>query len=363
MGAERLYSLVDERYNQAAITEKSEFGYVDIIDRATVPLRPVSPDLRKNLLIGLLAGLSAGLGLVFLQNKADVRVRTPEQMARAGYRPLAEVAPMGKELKDLRRGGRTPKEARRIDASLWLVFDPMSMIAESFRRLRTTLLRMQVEQPVKVVLFTSPSPSEGKTTVACNLALTLAETRKRVLLLDADIRKPRIHTMFGVGNKPGLTDLVGGRATIEQVIQREVMESLDFISCGTMMSQPSRVFSSDEMFSLLELVKLRYDFMIIDAPPALVVNDAAVLAGVVDGVIIVTSTGRTRLAAVTKTRQVLEAARGRIIGIVLNNFDPLREYGRYYGGYRYGHYGSYRGYHGSGGEADKGKQKKAQGLG
>jgi tyrosine-protein kinase Etk/Wzc len=344
LSGERLYSLVDERYNQATISEKSEFGYVDIIDRAVVPGRPVSPDLRKNSLLGALAGIGLGLSLLFLSQKADIRARTPEQLRRNGYKCLTEISSMGSEIKELKRDGRLPRDVKRLDSSVWLVFDPLSMLAESYRRLRTTLLRMQIENPIKVVLLTSPSPSEGKTTTACNLAVTLAETNKKVVLLDADIRKPRVHAVFNAVNKPGLTDLVAGRASIDQVIQKGVVEGLDFISSGSAVAQPSRIFSSEQMFALLEMVKQRYDFMIIDAPPALVVNDAAVLAGVVDGVIVVVSSGKTRLAAVNRTRDVLRAARGRLLGVVLNNFDSRKEYGRYYGGIRYGHYGTYHGY-------------------
>lgn len=353
LSAERLYSLVDERFNQATITEKSEFGYVDLIDRAVVPTRPVSPNWRRNLLLGALIGLAFGVALVAFGNAVDVRTRTPEQMRRRGLTSLAEVAPMDREIKESRKIGRIPKEVRRLDPSVWLVFDPLSMNAEAYRRLRTTLLRMQMASPVKVVLVTSASPSEGKTTTACNLALTLAETNKRVVLLDADIRKPRIHTILGVSNKPGLTDLVAGRASVDQVVQARVVENLDFISSGTTIAKPSQIFSSDEMITLLEVVKARYDFMIIDAPPALVVNDAAVLAGMVDGFLLVVSSGRTRLAAAEKAVGVIRAAKGRLLGLVMNNFDPRREYGRYYGGYRYGHYGSYRGYYSNNGDAEK----------
>ena len=294
ISSERLYSLVEERYNEAAIKEKSEFGYVDIIDRATVPDVPVAPDLKRNLALGLLFGLGLGIGLILLKDMVDVRARTPEQLRKKGYFTLAEVAPMQRELQKLKKEGRKPREVGKLDASLWLVFDPLSMLAESYRRLRTTLLRAQLQKPLQVVLVTSASPGEGKSTTAVNLALTLSETQKRILLIDADIRKPRVHSLLGTPYKPGLTDYVNGQTPLENVVQKEIVERLDFIPSGTFAGQPSRVFSSLSMMEFLEHVKEKYDFILIDAPPALVVNDASVLAGGVDTIILVASAGETR---------------------------------------------------------------------
>ena len=354
LSSERLYGLVEERYNEAAITEKSEFGYVDIIDRAIVPNIPVSPDIRKNMALGLLLGLGLGIGLILLKDIVDVRARTPEQLRKKGYFTLAEVAPMHRELTKLKKEGRKPREVGKLDSSLWLVFDPLSMLAESYRRLRTTLLRAQLQKPLQVVLVTSASPGEGKSTTAVNLALTLSETQKRILLIDADIRKPRVHALLGTGYKPGLTDYVNGQVELEAVVQRQVVEHLDFIPSGTFSGQPSRVFSSRSMMEFIEHIKEWYDFILIDAPPALVVNDASVLAGGVDTIILVASAGQTRMAAINKSVEILTASGGNVFGIVLNNFDARRAYGGYYGGYKYGHYASYRGYYTS----DNGEGKK-----
>ena len=178
-----------------------------------------------------------------------------------------------------------------------------------------------------------------------NLALTLSETQKRILLIDADIRKPRVHALLGTPYKPGLTDYVNGQAPLEQVVQKQIVDHLDFIPSGTFAGQPSRVFSSLSMMEFLEHVKEKYDFILIDAPPALVVNDASVLAGGVDTIILVASAGQTRMAAINKSVDILTASGGNVFGIVLNNFDARRAYGGYYGGYKYGHYASYRGYY------------------
>jgi capsular exopolysaccharide synthesis family protein len=283
----------------------------------------------------------------------DVRARTPEQLRRKGYVTISEVPPMGKDIKRAKKDNRIPKEARKLHPTMWPIFDPFSMLAESYRRLRTTLLRARLDTPLKVVMVTSANPSEGKTTTATNLAATFAETQKRVLLIDADIRRPRIHKILGQQARAGLCELVNDRLEVDKIIQRNVLENLDFISSGNGAAAPSKVFASEAMKSVVDMARDKYDLVVVDVPPVLVVNDAAILSGLVDGTVLVAAAGSTRIAALDKAREILEASGGHVLGVVLNNFDARRAYGRYYGGYHYGHYGSYKGYVSTDGKESK----------
>jgi capsular exopolysaccharide synthesis family protein len=260
---------------------------------------------------------------------------------------------MSKELKHLKRDERLPKEVKKLNPSLWLIFDPLSYVAESFRRLRTNLLRMQVERPIKTIVLTSPNPEEGKSTTISNLAIALAETQKRILLVDADLRRPTLHTNFGVPLLPGLTDHLAGKASLEQIIKSNIIAGLDVVPCGTVFHQPARVIASSAMESFLIRMREVYDFVLIDAPPILIVNDAALIGGAVDGVILTVAAGETRIAALERAREFVERAGGRMLGIVLNRFDARHAYGVYYGGHRYGHYGTYDSHYGSNGEKSR----------
>ena len=345
LSSEKLYTLVEERFNEAAITEKSEFGYVDIIDRAVVPRVPASPNLSMNLLFGLLLGIGAGLGIVMIKELMDVRVRIPEQLLRKGYRPLTEVAPMERELRSLPPDERVNKEFKRFSKRIWLIFNPISFLAESYRRLRTALIHIRMKKALQVIVVTSPNPGEGKTTTICNLAIAFAETGKRVLLIDADLRRPTVHTTFNCNQHPGLTDHLFGKSPTGDIIQKGIVENLDIVSCGYILKNPARVFGAENLRTFIAEMRSQYDWILIDAPPILVVNDAAALAAMVDGTVMVVSSGLTRFAAVERAVGYLQSAGGVLLGTVLNNFSPQGAYGSYYGGSRYGHYTTKDGYY------------------
>jgi capsular exopolysaccharide synthesis family protein len=347
MSAEKLYLLVEGKYNEASISEKSEFGYVSTVDRAVIPLSPSKPDMRFNLLVGLLAGLSLGIGFVFVRETMDIRIRTPEDLKDRGFVSLTEVAPMDREIAKSRTDGNVPQPALKFDEHVRLALNPLSFLGESYRRLRTNLLHAQMNGQLRMILVTSANPYEGKTTTACNLALTFAEAHKRVLLIDADIRRPRVHASFGVTPRPGLTDLLFGKVALEDVTRHNVFENLDIIPSGTTIRHPSRVFGSTGMESLVRQMRDRYDWVFIDAPPILVVNDAATLASLVDGTILVVTSGTTRIVPLERACDFLEGAGGKIIGVVLNRFDAKKVLGGYYGSYRYGHYDGSYGYYSS----------------
>jgi capsular exopolysaccharide synthesis family protein len=345
---EKLYLLVEEKYNEAAIKEKSEFGYIDIIDAAIVPTNPVTPNTRLNLILGLVLGVALGLGLVFLREFLDVRVRTPEDLKKRGFATLSGVPIMDDEIRRLGGEPKVEREGKLIDAHLIAFVNPLSSVAESYRRLRTNIQYAQVDHAVRTILVTSSNPSEGKTTTVSNLAITFAQTGKKVLLMDTDLRRPGLHTAFDVEKEPGLTNVLYDNAKSEEVIHRTPIESMDLLTCGAIPPNPSETLGSQRMKDLLSHLRNIYDVILCDSPPVLAVTDPVVLATILDGVVVVVSSGHTRIDALERAVELTENVNARILGFVLNNFDLRAAYGGYYGYYRYKYYTYGYGGYGSG---------------
>lgn len=338
LSSEKLYSLVEEKYNEAAITEKSENGYVEIVDLETPETVKEKTSMLANLLIGLIGGLVLGVGGVMVREALDVKARTPEQLEQHGYPTIAEIPVLDKEINGLRPNGSLPPEARGFDPKLHLVYDPTSYAAESYRRLRTGLLRGTIDRPLRILLVSSANPGEGKTTTLLNLALSQAETEHRTLVIDADLRRPSIHTLLGLAESPGLTDIVLGNADLADVIHRNVVPNLDVITSGARASHPSHIFGRKKLCDGILQLKDEYTWILLDAPPILVANDAAVLSTIADTTLMMVSAGETRLDALRRAATVIQKSGGNSMGVVLVKFDPRSAYGAYYGGSHYGHY-------------------------
>ena len=345
MSTEKLYALVEEKYNEAAITEKSEFGYVDIIDRATPEGSKGRSSLLLNTILGFLVGLGLAVGVVFVREAMDVRVRTPEQLGRRGFAVLSEINVLDKEVKTLKLNRSLPREAKGFAPNIKLVFNPLSFTAESYRRLRTNLIHLQMQRPVKTLLISSANPQEGKSTTLLNLAISMAETDQRVLVIDADLRRPAIHTLLGLPRSPGFTDLMTGDKAADTAIHHNVVHSLDVMTCGTAVKNPSRFFGQPQMVDAVMALRDTYAWILMDAPPVLVVNDASALAPMLDGTVLVVEAGKTRLEALERASLMLTDVGGKLLGVVLNRFDPKSAYGSYYGSPRYGHYDNKHSYY------------------
>lgn len=343
LSSERLYLLVEEKYHEAAITEQSEFGYIDIIDPAFVPVDPVSPRKRLILALGGIFGLCAGIGIVVLKRYVDLRIHMPEDLKQRGYTLLTAVALMDEEIRKL--GGRTRIERNGImvDAHLISFVNPLSGIAESYRRLRTNIIYAQHEETLHVILVTSANPSEGKSTTVSNLAITFAQTGKRTLLVDTDLRKPNLHNEFNVEREPGLTEVLYEGIPPAQALRNTRLENLDLLVCGSIPPNPSETLGSVRMKDFLKDLKERYEYILLDSPPVLAVTDPLVLATLADGVVAVASAGNTRVEALERTQELLNGVGARFLGVVLNNFDLRKAYGGLlrYKEYSYGYAYSY----------------------
>jgi tyrosine-protein kinase Etk/Wzc len=357
LSSEKLYLLVEEKFNEASIAETSEFGYITVMDPATIPEIPVSPKVMQNLILGLLAGLALGAAVVFIRAKTDFRVRTPEDLKKYGFIPLTSIIRITANGSGVGSANGLSKNGKPLDGHLVAYHNPFSPIAESFRHLRTNIQYAQLDKPLKTILVTSPNPKEGKSTIASNLAITFAQTEQKVLLIDADMRRPKIHSLFGLKKDPGLTDFLFGSATLEDVTWEGVLENLSVIAAGTTPPNPAEILGSIKMKKFIETVRLAYDVIIFDSPPVLAVTDAVVLATAVDGALLVVSSDHTHAQSLEKATEALKGIGKTAVGVVLNNFDISKAYGGYYSS-RYGNYGYGYGYYYSV-DGDRKKKKKA----
>jgi capsular exopolysaccharide synthesis family protein len=316
-------SLLGE-FQKVRIAANSKANNVKIVDRAQVPAVPVSPNTRKDLISAILAGLTLALGLAFGLEYLDDTVKTPEDVTKRLRLPLLGLVPAV-------RGTHVPLLTETVPHDF----------GEAFRSLRTSLVFTSGGEQGRVLAVTSSQPLEGKTTTACNLAFALALGGSRVLLIDADMRRPGLHKTVGLENSVGLSHLLAGQSRVREVVQRTREPNLFVITAGRTPPNPSELLASERMDAfLVNLAKGPFDWVVIDTPPVLAVTDAVVLAQKVTGVVFVIGSEMTRRVHTERALETLQAGRIRNIGAVLNRVDFDRNkyyYARYYG-YQYKSY-------------------------
>jgi len=353
LSAEKLYLLVEEKYQEATIAEQSQFGYIEIIDEAIIPTNPISPKVRMNLMLGVLLGLGLGVGLVFLLEYLDVSIRTPEDLKKRGWKPLSIIPSMDSQLLS---HNSDDKESIKLDKHLVSFLNPRSSVAEGYRRLRTNLQYARLDKPLKSFIVTSPNPKEGKTTTAANLAITFSQSGIHTLLVDTDLRRPSIHRLFGLSKEPGLINHLFGKNEFDEIVHKEVIPNLSVITCGIVPPNPSEVLDAPQTHELIEKLKGMYDVVIFDTAPVLAVTDASILATQVEGTLLIVLAGTTVYDELEHSIEQLERVNAHILGVAMNNFDIKRAYGSYYGQYKSRYYGYY-GYY-TYGHSDEKKSKK-----
>lgn len=275
-----------------------------LVDTATIPRYQVSPNKPRDTLLAAAIGLLVGIAAALVCSLLDTRI--PNAMALRAAVPLPVLGTISR----VRSGNQ--------GVGLAVAQDPLGHASEEFRRVRSALTYAGVSDRLQRILVTSTSEGEGKSTFSANFALTLAELRSRVLLIDADFRKPRISDVFGVEGAVGLTSVLLGDATFERARIRRRGTTLDILTAGTIPPNPSEMLTSDAMRQLIDAVAPQYDYVIIDSPPILSVADASLTSPLVDGAVLVVDAGRTRRSQLSQAVASFETAGGRIIGVVLN---------------------------------------------
>lgn len=324
---EKIYILLEEKYQEALINQNARIGNVTIIDPAFESLLPSKPNRVFLLVSGAVFGLILGIGFVITRNYLDKSIKTPDDLENNGYSILAWIPSIDiKEKSDL----SSPDEF--IVAS-----DAKSSISEAFKVLRTRVQYAKIEEePLKTILITSTIPGEGKTTVAVNLAGSFALDGKNVLLIDCDLRKPRVHSVMGVNRYPGLTDLLFGNNDLSEVIRPTKFDNMHFIPSGTIPPNPSELLGSLQMKKTLENLKTQYDIIVLDSPPSISVTDSEILFKITDGTLLVVQSLKTPMDAFSKVYDRFNSfSEPNLLGTVLNNFSYKRNYGYYYNYYYY----------------------------
>ena len=293
------------------------------VETAVKPTNPISPKPAQSALLGAAIGLMATAGFAFLIEFLDDTLKTPDEIKDVLDSPVIGF------IGELKHSQKQDEDALGV----YVAKNPRSPVAEAFRSLRTNLEYSSVDDPARTILVTSSGESEGKSTVAANLAIVEAQSGKNVIIIDADMRRPKVHFQFNKSNRKGLSDVVTGKMHIDDVLKTyEQVENLSIITCGTIPPNPSELLGSERMSLTLKELEDRFDLVILDTPP-MVVADTQILSGKVDGVIYVVVPGHTRAIVALRPVEELRRIGANVLGIVANKIPRSRDY--YYGGYNY----------------------------
>jgi capsular exopolysaccharide synthesis family protein len=353
-----LYEGLLQKLKEAGVSAGLKSNNFRIVDGARPPSYPIEPNIPRNLGFALMLGLASGVGLAFLLEGLDNTIRTTEQAQMiSGLAPLGMI-PLGS--KSAREG---PNPKRLVIASskeaveLVTQVRPQSQMAESYRALRTSLLLSNLGSPPKVIMVTSALPQEGKTTTSINCAVVLAQKGTRVLLIDADLRRPSIHKTLGMGPRSGLSNVLTGSSTLEQTITRTaILPNLFVLPAGTPPPNPAELLASANMRDVLAKLREEYDHIVVDTPPSLSVTDAVVLSPRADAVVLVIRSGQTSKQALRRSRDILAQVNAKVVGVLLNAVDLSSP--DYY--YYYEYQGKYARYYQEDGAAEDDEEDVAE---
>lgn len=315
-----LYEGLLQKLKEAGVTAGLRSNNIREVDIARTPGAPAEPNIPRNLAFAFALGLSSGIGLAFLLEGLDNTVRTPEQAQAISGLPSLGMIPLGSKI-GAEAGAKQGLVVASSKEPIELITQarPQSQMAESYRALRTSLLLTSLGAPPKIILITSALPREGKTTTSVNTAIVLAQKGTRVLLIDADLRRPSIHKALGMGPRAGLSNVLTGGATSQQATVRSpILPNLFILPAGTPPPNPAELMASQQMFDLLAELREQYDHIVIDTPPTLSVTDAVVLSTRSDAVVLVIRSSQTTKPALRRTRDILTQVNARVAGVLLN---------------------------------------------
>lgn len=324
--AEKLFTMLEQKYQEATINERARVGNASILDLGLDSNFPVAPDRPKIILLGVFSGLVLGFAFAFVRNYLDKSIKSPEELENKGASVLSWIP----KIESIGNNGLSTPEFIVGNKS-------NSAASEAFKALRTRIQFSKLESDqLKTILVTSSIPMEGKTIVAANLAGSFAQAGKKVLIIDCDLRKPRIHAVFESDKFPGLSDYLFTNVTLEDITQKTQMDNLYFITSGTIPPNPSELLGSVQMKQFINKLKEIYDIIIIDSPPFITVTDSEILYNITDGTVLVCQANKTPAEAFWKTYDRLSRKSShRLLGCVLNNFNFKSSYGYYYNYYYY----------------------------
>lgn len=357
----QLYDGLLLKLKEGSLAAGLDSSNIRIVDVARVPLHPARPNIPLNLEFAVLIGLVGGIAIAFTLEGIDTTVRTPDQAENISGLPILGVIPLQSSIDiggtRIAKVGLTKAAYRgglRADP-LISYLEPHSEVAEAYRALRTSILLSSVSHPPRTILVTSSVPQDGKTMTSVNTAIVLAQQGKRILLVDADLRRPGMHKVFSLGGKIGLSNILTGGAKLKEAIQTTVQPNLFVLPAGLVPPHPSELLSSSFMQELLKIWRDEYDHVIIDSPPVISVTDAVLLSVQVDAAILIIRSGQTTNALVRRSRDLLLSVNANILGVVVNAADLTSpDYYNYYYGSKYKYYASRK-------SSDRGKDNDSSG--
>lgn len=352
--SEKTYTMLIEKYEEAKIVEQSKVGNIRLVEEALAPEHPIKPNIKMNLLIGIVLGLGLGIGLALLFHSLDSKIRNFDDVKRYVGLPILGTIPLiqtsDSDFEDVEKllttaKGDEKKELeltlQQMDSKIISNYAPKSSAAESFRILRTNLVAKKKPDESMSILITSSGPREGKTTIHTNLATTLSQMDAKVIIVDLDLRRPRVHSMFHINKEEGISDfLVDKSADLETYIKKSSVPNLDVITSGYIPPNPSELLASSRMDEAIKILKTKYDYILFDAPPVIAVTDAMILAKKIDYLYLVVRVAQADKLVIKRAKELLENINVDITGAVINGILPQSYYSsseyHYYYYYYYG---------------------------
>ena len=340
--AQAFYEKLSSRLEEVSLTAETQLNNVDIVDRAVAPETPYKPNIPMSMMVALLVGVVGGIGLALVREYVDDTISSQLDVAAHLKVPFLGLIP------------RLPDGIQATEADLFTHYNPRSSVAEAVRGLRA-MLEMNPNGPApRRILVTSSVAREGKTSTAIRLGVSFAQMGRRVVIVDADLRRPRVHKVFGADNTVGLSSFLVGAATVDELPTATPVPNLYAIYSGASTDQPAELMASQRMEDLLTGLEARFDIILLDTPPSVALSDAVTLSRRVDGILLVVKEQAVSRAVAKQTIDLLNQVEANILGVVLNNVDLQR------GGTKYKYYYAYRDYYSSYGPEQKEADKAAK---
>jgi capsular exopolysaccharide synthesis family protein len=328
---DRVLEIVLNRLKEMAISSQIQANNVRVQDFAEVPIKPVRPMKALNIVLSIILGFAGGIGLALFSDYMDTTLKDPSEIAALLKIPVLGAVPK------VKADGKSIKDKTDIDRIVEK--DSHSLAAEAYRSIRTNLLfSISHSAEAKSIVITSSVPREGKTLTAVNMAMMIANSGERVLLVDADMRKPRVHTVFGDNNEIGLSDFLLGKKDFDGVIKSSGIDNLCIVTSGKGTHKPAELLSSGNMKLFLAAAASQFSKIIIDTPPIALVTDAQILASICTGVVLVSEGSKATRPLLNRSKELLEKVEANILGIIVNNISLTKDpysyqhycYGKYY---------------------------------
>ncbi|HLG20992.1 MAG TPA: polysaccharide biosynthesis tyrosine autokinase [Bdellovibrionota bacterium] len=327
---QQLFETLQKKIKEADLSGLVRSNNIRIVDRAVEPGSPIRPDVKTNLLLAVIIGLLGGIGLALALEYLDDTIKTHEDVERYLKLTVLGLIP--------RFGAGANGNGKDGEIAFVPFREPTVTVSEFYRTLRTNILFLSATKGLKKILIVSTGPGEGKTVTAINLGITLAQTGERTVIIDLDLRRPKLHHNFNAPSRMGVTNVLLGELTLEKAVQKSEIKDLDYLVAGSIPPNPAELLGSKELRQLLDRLAQMYDRVIVDSSPVAPVTDAVVVSQAVDGVVMIVRAAHTHRKAVIFALDQIKAVRAEVLGAVLNDVDIAKST---YGNYQYYKYGYY----------------------